>query len=377
MQPPTADSATPAPTPPRMVSLALPTARPVVVWVILAVNVLVFLAMTLSGGSENTEVLVRFGAKVNGRIAAGEYWRFLTPIFIHIGLMHLAFNSYALYALGTEVERLFGRAPFAAMYLLSGLSGVAASFAFNDHLSAGASGAIFGLVGALGYFFARYRNLLGRAGRRQLVNIVVVAVYNLAFGFLYPGVDNHGHLGGLVAGVALGWALCPDYRIQRDLDGLPVRVVDTRTRQRRLLLTLPILAALIAGAGVAVRAQHDSFAVRMEWGVERLDSGDLDGARADFIRAVEARPDSAEAHFMLGYVQFAQEDYAGAAASFEKAVALREDWSEARWNLALAYVRLGQYQDAARHLQVYLSLAGSDAERRQAQRLLGELSQYR
>lgn len=375
MQPPIADSAAPAP--PRTVSLPLPTARPVVVWAILAVNVLVFLAMTLSGGSENTDVLVRFGAKVNGRIAAGEYWRFLTPMFIHIGLLHLAFNSYALYALGTEVERLFGSAPFAVMYLLSGFSGVAASFAFNDHLSAGASGAIFGLVGALGYFFARYRNLLGRAGRRQLVNIVVVAAYNLAFGFLYPGVDNHGHLGGLVAGVALGWALCPDYRIQRDLDGIPVRVVNTRTRRRRLLLTLPILAVLVAGAGVAVRAQRNSFAVRMEWGVERLDSGDLDGARADFARAVEARPDAAEGHFMLGYVQFAQEDYAGAAASFEKAVALREDWSEARWNLALAYVRLGQYQDAARHLQVYLSLAGSDAERKQAQRLLGELSQYR
>ncbi len=377
MQPPTADSAASAPTLPRTVSLPLPTARPVVVWAILAVNVLVFLAMTLSGGSENTDVLVRFGAKVNGRIAAGEYWRFLTPVFIHIGFMHLAFNSYALYALGTEVERLFGNAPFAVMYLLSGFSGVIASFAFNNHLSAGASGAIFGLVGALGYFFARYRNLLGRAGRRQLVNIAVVAAYNLAFGFLYPGVDNHGHLGGLVAGVALGWALCPDYRIQRDLDGVPARVANTRTRQRRLLLTLPILAALVAGAGAAVRAQRDSFAVRMEWGVERLDSGDLAGARADFARAVEARPDAAEGHFMLGYVEFAQEDYAGAAASFEKAVALREDWSEARWNLALAYVRLGQYQDAARHLQAYLSLAGSDAERRQAQRLLGELSQYR
>ncbi|GAB4506027.1 MAG: hypothetical protein Kow00123_01650 [Anaerolineales bacterium] len=377
MQPPTEESAAPAPTPPRTVSLPLPTARPVAVWVILAITGLVFLAMTLAGGSENTDVLVRFGAKVNGRIAAGEYWRFLTPIFIHIGLLHLAFNVYALYALGTEVERLFGSAPFVVLYLLSGFAGVVASFAFNNHLSAGASGAIFGLVGALGYFFARYRNLLGHAGRRQLINIVLVAAYNLAFGFLYPGVDNHGHLGGLLAGVALGWALCPDYAIQRDLDGLPVRVVNTRTRQRRLLLTLPLLAVLIVGAGAAIRVQRDSFAVRMEWGVDRLDSGDLDGARADFARAVQAQPDSAEGYFMLGYVQFAQEDYAGAAASFEKAVALRGDWSEARWNLALTYVRLGQYQDAARHLQVYLSLAGSEAERREAQRLLGELGQYR
>ncbi len=377
MQPPTEESTAPAPTPPRTVSLPLPTARPALTWVILGINVLVFVAMTLAGGSENTDVLIRFGAKVNGRIAAGEYWRFLTPIFIHIGLMHLAFNSYALYALGTEVERLFGTAPFAAVYLLSGFAGVVASFAFNNHLSAGASGAIFGLVGALGYFFARYRNLLGRAGRRQLANIVLVAAYNLAFGFMYPGVDNHGHLGGLVAGVALAWALCPDYGIRRDSDGVPVRVVNTRTRGRRLLMTLPILAVLVAGAGFAVPTQRDSFAVRMEWGVERLDSGDLDGARADFAQAAQANPDSPEAYFMLGYVQFAQEDYAGAVRSFERAVSLREDWAEARWNLALAYVRLGQYQDAARHLQVYLSLAGSDANRREAQRLLGELSQSR
>ncbi len=377
MLPPTDDSAAPAPSPPRKVSLPLPTTRPVVVWLILAANLLVFVAMTLAGGSESTDVLVRFGAKVNGRIAAGEYWRFITPIFVHIGLLHLAFNSYALYALGTEVERLFGRAPFTAIYLLAGATGVLASFAFNDHLSAGASGAIFGLVGALGYFFARYRNLLGRVGRRQLVNIVLVAAYNLAFGFLYQGVDNHGHIGGLVAGVALGWALCPDYAIRRDWDGVPVGIVDARARRRRVLLTLPIIVALVVGAGVAVRVRRDSFAVRMEWGVQRLDAGDLDGARANFAQAAQARPSSAEAHFMLGYVQFSQGEYEAAARSFEKAVALRQDWDKAQWNLALAYVRLGQYQDAARHLQVYLSLVGPSAERKEAQRLLDELSQRR
>lgn len=377
MLPTTEDSAVPAPSPPRKVALPLPTTKPVIVWVILAINLLVFAAMTLSGGSESTEVLVRFGAKVNGRIAAGEYWRFITPIFVHIGLVHLAFNSYALYALGAEVERLFGHAPFAAIYLLAGAVGVVASFAFNDHLSAGASGAIFGLVGALGYFFARYRNLLGRVGRRQLANIVLIAAYNLAFGFLYPGVDNHGHIGGLVAGVALGWALCPDYAIRRDPDGTPAQIVDARARRRRVLLTLPIIAAFVVSAGVAVHARKDSFAVRMEWGVQRLDAGDLEGARADFAQAALARPDAAEAHFMLGYVGFSQGDYEAAARSFEKAVSLREDWGEARWNLALAYVRLGRYPDAARHLQVYLSLVGSGAERREAQRLLDELSQRR
>ncbi len=361
----------------QMVALALPMSRPLFTWIFLAANVLVFIAMTLAGGSENTETLVRFGAKVNALIAGGEYWRFFTPMFIHIGIMHLAFNSYALYALGADVERLFGRVPFAVLYVLAGFGGVVASFALNDHLSAGASGAIFGLIGALGYFFARYRDLLGRAGRRQLANIALVAVYNLAFGFFYPGVDNHGHIGGLISGVALAWALCPDYSIVRTVEGEPVRVVDSRAPRKRLMLVLPVALAIILGAALAVRSQSDSFAVLMDQGNTRLDAGDLDGALEYFVKAAEARPDSPDVHFMAGYVQFEQGNYENAAASFEKTVALRGDSAEARWNLALAYMRLGRYQDAAEHLNVYLTLASSETERNEAQQLLEELGQPR
>lgn len=375
MLPPT--DASPETAPARTVSLALPISKPLVTWVLLAANVLVFAAMTLAGGSQNTAILVRFGAKVNALIVAGEYWRFFTPMFIHIGLMHLAFNSYALYALGAEVERLYGRASFTVLYLLAGFGGVVASFAFNDHLSAGASGAIFGLVGALGYFFYRYRKLLGRAGRRQLTNIALIAGYNLVFGFVVPGVDNHGHIGGLVSGVALAWALCPNYTFLRNLEGAPVRVVDTRTPRRRMLLVLLVALALVVGAAVAVRAQSDSFSVRMHQGEIRLDAGDLDGALADFAQAATARPDSADAHFMVGYVRFEQGNYEAAAAALEKTVALKQNWGEARWNLALAYIRLGHYPDAAQHLNAYLALAVSDAERRDARRLLDELSQPR
>jgi rhomboid protease GluP len=367
----------PAPPTARMVSLALPMSKPIVTWVLLAANVLVFVAMTLAGGSENAEILVRFGAKVNALIVGGEYWRFFTPMFIHIGIMHLAFNCYALYALGTETERLFGRAPFAALYLLAGFGGVVASFALNDHLSAGASGAIFGLIGALGYFFARHRNMLGQAGRRQLMNIALVAAYNLAFGFFYPGVDNHGHIGGLVTGVAVAWAICPDYTVLRNLDGMPVQVVDSRSPRRRLLLIVPVVLALLLCASAAVRVQSDSFAVRMDQGNTRLDAGDLNRALEDFTQAAQARPDSPDAHFMIGYVHFEQGDYGDAAASFEKAVSLNGDWGEARWNLALAYIRLGRYQDAAEHLNAYLALAGSETERSEAEQLLNELSQPR
>ena len=101
--------------------LSLPMAQPRVTYVLLAINVLVFLAMTVAGGSTNTAVLIRFGAKANALIAQGQVWRFLTSIFLHIGPMHLFFNSYALFIFGVEVERVYGSARFLAIYLLAGL----------------------------------------------------------------------------------------------------------------------------------------------------------------------------------------------------------------------------------------------------------------
>ena len=120
---------------------ALPLHRPVVTWIMLAGIVLVFLLETLAGGSTNTQVLVRLGAKVTPLIVQSEYWRLFTSTFLHIGLVHLAFNGYALLLLGTEMERLFAWPRFLAIYLLSGLFGSLASYALSDTISAGASGA--------------------------------------------------------------------------------------------------------------------------------------------------------------------------------------------------------------------------------------------
>ena len=128
---------------------------------LLAINVLVFLAMTALGGSENVGILILFGAKYNPAIVAGQYWRLLTACFVHIGLIHLLFNSYALYSFGREVERRYGRTRFLALYLLSGVAGSTASFVGSPRLAAGASGAIFGLLGATIAYFATYREQFG------------------------------------------------------------------------------------------------------------------------------------------------------------------------------------------------------------------------
>ncbi len=191
----------------------IPLARPRYVWAFIAANVILFLALTLSGGTENPLVLIRFGANYAPLVHEGEYWRLLTANFLHGGLLHVGFNTYALYVLGTQVESLYGSRRFAVIYLLAGLSGSIASYGLTHGLSVGASTSIFGLFAALVVFFYRQRDLLGPVSRHQLINLGVLLLINLLIG-IAPGsrIDNWGHAGGFLGGAILAWFLCPRYR---------------------------------------------------------------------------------------------------------------------------------------------------------------------
>jgi len=232
--------------------LAVPLYRPFWVYVLLVANVLVWLAMTAVGGSNNPAVLVLFGAKYTPLIVAGQYWRLLSAAFVHIGITHLLFNAYALFSFGIEVERRFGRARFLALYLLSGIASTTASLVGNPALSAGASGAIFGLAGASLVYYAIYRDRMGEMGRRSLTSILVVLGLNLALGFAAPGIDNLGHIGGLIAGLALGWAYCPRYAAPQrlwattDREGVVVPAVDRNPVARIGGGTLAVIAVTVA-----------------------------------------------------------------------------------------------------------------------------------
>lgn len=175
-------------------------------------TVLVFAGQWLSLNVYGRDLLLEWGAKSRPEMAAGQVWRFVTPLFLHVSLPHLLVNMYSLYAIGPAVERFFGTPRFIALYLLSGISGVLFSLAFSPFPSAGASGSIFGLLGALAAFLYLHRALFGRFGRLQLRQLVVVALLNLALG-LMPRIDNWGHVGGLVAGVLLAWSLGPVFRV--------------------------------------------------------------------------------------------------------------------------------------------------------------------
>lgn len=178
--------------------------KPIITILILIINCIVWLLMTLAGGSTNTGVLIFFGAKYTPAIVSGQYWRLLTSMFIHIGFTHLAFNSFALYQLGTGAEYLYGRVKYLLIYLLSGLAGSIASFLFSPSISAGASGAIFGLLGAFLYFGRREPHIFSRGLGS---GIIVALVVNLALGLMNPGIDNYAHVGGLIGGYLVSGAL--------------------------------------------------------------------------------------------------------------------------------------------------------------------------
>src|ERR1700684_2047885 len=172
-------------------------------------NIAVFLGMALSSSTIMdfpAQVLVQWGANVGAFTLRGEWWRLLTCVFVHGGLIHIAFNMWCLWDLGALSESLYGRWTFGALYLICGLGASLASVAWNVHvLSVGASGAIFGLAGALIAAFKLGEFSVPRAALSgTLRSLGAFVVYNLIFGFALPGIDNAAHIGGLVTGVIVG-----------------------------------------------------------------------------------------------------------------------------------------------------------------------------
>jgi rhomboid protease GluP len=191
----------------------LPLHRTWATYFLLGLIGVVFLGQLASEQLLGGDLLAALGAKVNRLIVAGEYWRLVTPIFLHGGLLHFLFNMYALYNLGREVEAFMGTARFVLLFFYAGVAGTVFSLLFTPNPSLGASGAIFGLIGAQGVFLYRNRKLFGERGRRGLQQIIMIALINLAIG-LQGNIDNWAHLGGLLGGLALGWALGPAWRVE-------------------------------------------------------------------------------------------------------------------------------------------------------------------
>lgn len=183
--------------------------QPIVTYAFLAITIVMFLLQEINGGSANPLVLLRFGAKVNELIIRGEWWRLFTPMFLHIGFSHILFNGLVIYFLGPQIEYAFGHWKFALLYVLSGLAGNLASFAFNTNISAGASTSLFGLFAAtlvLGKIYPTKPQF--KALARSYTMLIVL---NVVFGLMNSGIDNAGHLGGLAGGYLIAFALSAPY----------------------------------------------------------------------------------------------------------------------------------------------------------------------
>ena len=183
-----------------------------VTWTLMAINITVFVLMVMRGASltaVDLDTSLRWGASYSPFVTRGEWWRLLTATFVHGGIMHIFANMYVLAVMGPVTERLYGNVAYAVLYLLAGLAGSLASVYWHPLVtSVGASGAVFGVMGAVLAFTARQRHSLPPSLLRSVASSVGQAVaINLVLGFATPHVDMAAHVGGLIGGFACGLVL--------------------------------------------------------------------------------------------------------------------------------------------------------------------------
>ncbi len=286
--------------------------RPYKFTIILVVaNLFVFLLMWQASGLTSTalwefpdQVLLAYGAKLNSLISQQhEWWRLVTPMFVHVNLPHLLVNMYSLWVVGPYVEKLYGSAKFVVFWVLTGIAGVVASyltvrpslaagpgrflFKTNDVLSAGASGALFGLVGVLFVFGIKFRHELPEGFKRAFgTGMLPIIFINLFIGYLGRGfIDNAAHLGGLVSGAIL--ALAVDYRRPGEK-----AVVATAWR------VLQVAAIALVGISFVKTAQHFRD-VLPQFTAQTSPAVVIDDKTQQFVAYAKAMNEGQEAFYLM------------------------------------------------------------------------------
>ncbi|SDH49570.1 rhomboid protease GluP [Alteribacillus persepolensis] len=331
-------------------------------YILLTAILLMFFLIEQAGSSTDILTLIEFGAKYNPAILEGEWWRLFSAMFLHIGFFHLFMNSLALFYLGTAVERIYGTFRFIFIYFTAGLFGSLASFAFNEQISAGASGAIFGCFGALLYFGFIHRKLFFRS---MGMNVILILAVNLAFGFMVPAVDNGAHIGGLIGGFLASGVL-----------HLPKHGVHLR---QALIFTVSLaLGAGLFWYGHANEGKAESPLVDLQVAQELIEQEELAAAES-ILESLLNDHDNAHAYFLLGSIAIKEEDYHSAGMHLEKAASMEDDFIEAHYNLALVYVELQEFDKAELSLERARSIDGASSDDRldfdHVQELINEAGQ--
>ena len=273
------------------------------------INVAVFVGMLLSGASlmtPSSETLMAWGANFGPYTLSGDWWRLLTSCFVHIGIIHIGFNMWCLWELGGLAERLYGHVTFLCVYLLCGLSGSLASLWWHTTpaLSAGASGAIFGVAGAVIASIKLGEFSSGVMAQGVMQSLIVFVGYNVVFGFISGSIDNACHFGGLAAGVVLGALIAKAAPEPRLLPRLGIVV---------------LVAALLAGGGYALQRSRAYPYLLMRASSEIVE-GKIDAAVPFCETAIKLRPGAAGMiHSQLAEAYLDKKDLAGAQRELQKA----------------------------------------------------------
>jgi rhomboid protease GluP len=318
----------------------------VVTQVFFGINVAVFVAMTLAGvsvTSPTTGELWHWGANYGPLTIGGEWWRLLTCVFLHIGIIHIAFNMWCLWGLGRMAESVYGHGTFAGVYLITGVAASVTSLAWNPAgTSAGASGAIFGIAGALiASFYLGEFSMPRVAVSGLLRNVLMFAGYNLLFGAMSGRTDNAAHVGGLVSGLILGALIAKVAPLSEDI---PQRVA------------VFVVVILLVYGGAAWLHHSQAYQVHASRGSALLEGKNPDAAIAELKAAVQERPTYLPAHYDLARAYWQKSDLASAEVELKRVLALDPKAEEAYFYLGWVYLERNQMEPARESFNAALRL---------------------
>jgi rhomboid protease GluP len=330
------------------------SASMIVTQAIFGINVAVFLGMLLSIGAAMLsnppgQALVDWGANFGPYTVSGQWWRLLTCIFLHGGLLHIAFNMWCLWDLGRLAESVYGHWTFAVVYLITGIGSSLASIAWNPGvLSVGASGAIFGIAGALIASFYLGEFSLPRAAMGGMLRSILVFVgYNLFFGAVIARTDNAAHVGGLVMGLILG--------------ALIAKVAPAENDFPRRIAVLLVGVVIVAGSGF-VLARSRAYLVHGQRGVLRLQNGNTADAIKELQQSVSRRPNFIPTHEALAHAYILNHDYPNAIAELKRIIALDPKSEATYYQLGLIYMDQKLPQQAEEAFSQMLKLNPNSAD---------------
>lgn len=302
--------------------------------VILGANAMVFIAMVLASGPSLDfpgNVMVHFGANFGPLTLSGDWWRLLTYMFLHGGLMHIAFNMWCLWDLGALCESLYGRWTFAAIYLITGIAAGLASVGWNPGvLSVGASGAIFGLAGALiSSFYLGEFSVPRVAIQGTLRSLLFFVGFNVLFGSMVSGIDNACHAGGLVSGLILG--------------ALIARLAPQQDNPLRRAAVVLFVVLIVGGSAVGISRWRGSG---IRFGSAMDAQRNMDRLIGELQKRIRQSPQDASAHYALAHAYFSKGQFSAGASELNRVLELQPQNTGARMDLGTAYLNQEQPKEA-------------------------------